>query len=79
MTNETIAISLINMFIAGPDVSLHGSPTVSPITVALWASDFLPPKLPLFYSLPWGEKQLAQNQQLLIIPASIAIISPLIT
>ena len=36
---------------------------------------FLPPKLPLFYSLPWGEKQLAQNQQLLIIPASIALLS----
>lgn len=36
---------------------------------------FLPPKLPLFYSLPWGEKQLAQNQQLLIIPGSIALLS----
>lgn len=36
---------------------------------------FLPPKLPLFYSLPWGEKQLVQNHQLLIIPASIALLS----
>lgn len=32
---------------------------------------FLPPKLPLFYSLPWGEKQLAGKFQLLIIPAII--------
>ncbi|MBI4038804.1 hypothetical protein HY384_02495 [Candidatus Daviesbacteria bacterium] len=34
---------------------------------------FLPPNLPLFYSLPWGEKQLATKQQLLILPASIAL------
>lgn len=36
---------------------------------------FLPPKLPLFYSLPWGEKQLAGKEQLLIIPASIALVA----
>lgn len=38
---------------------------------------FLPSKLPLFYSLPWGEGQLATHQQLLIIPASIVLITPL--
>ena len=27
------------MFIDGPEVSLKGSPTVSPVTDALWASD----------------------------------------
>ena len=31
----------------GPAVSLKGSPTVSPTTAALWASDFLPPYLPV--------------------------------
>ncbi|MCR4305638.1 MAG: hypothetical protein NUV73_00965 [Candidatus Daviesbacteria bacterium] len=36
---------------------------------------FLPPKLPLFYSLPWGEGQLATPQQFLVIPASISIIA----
>ena len=36
---------------------------------------FLPPKLPFFYSLPWGEHQLVNHQQLLIIPASIILIS----
>ena len=36
---------------------------------------FLPPKLPLFYSLPWGEKQLAASQQLFIIPASITLLT----
>lgn len=34
-TNDKIAISFIRMFKLGPDVSLRGSPTVSPITAAL--------------------------------------------
>ncbi len=38
-------------------------------------SKILPPKLPLFYSLSWGEKQLANHQQLLIIPASITLVT----
>lgn len=33
-----MAISLIRMFSDGPDVSLRGSPTVSPTTAALWMS-----------------------------------------
>ena len=33
-TRDTMVISLIRMFIAGPEVSLNGSPTVSPTTVA---------------------------------------------
>ena len=54
----------------------------TPILIALlislfiaFSTKFLPPKLPLFYSLPWGEQQLAQNQQLLIIPAIMALIA----
>lgn len=34
-TNERIAINLIKMLSAGPEVSLRGSPTVSPTTAAL--------------------------------------------
>jgi hypothetical protein len=34
-TNDTIDINLISIFNDGPDVSLKGSPTVSPIMVAL--------------------------------------------
>ena len=34
ITKLTIAITLIRMFIAGPEVSLKGSPTVSPTTTA---------------------------------------------
>lgn len=33
----------------------------------------LPPKLPLFYSLPWGDNQLAYHQEFLLIPASIIV------
>jgi len=43
ITKATIDITLIRMFIDGPEVSLSGSPTVSPTTVARWASEFLPP------------------------------------
>ncbi|MBI2020390.1 hypothetical protein HYS94_03125 [Candidatus Daviesbacteria bacterium] len=41
----------------------------------LFSSKFLPPKLPLFYSLPWGEKQLATHQQLFILPAILVLIT----
>jgi len=34
ITKLTIAITLINIFIDGPEVSLNGSPTVSPTTTA---------------------------------------------
>lgn len=37
--------------------------------------DILPQRLPLFYSLAWGEQQLASLQQLFIVPAIITIIS----
>ena len=34
ITKLTMAITLMRMFMLGPDVSLNGSPTVSPTTVA---------------------------------------------
>lgn len=36
---------------------------------------FLPVRLPLFYSVNWGDQQLASHQQFLIIPASITLIT----
>lgn len=36
---------------------------------------FLPDKLPLFYSWPWGEKQLGTHQQFLIIPATVILVT----
>lgn len=46
------------------------------ITIAfLFFYSSLPPKLPLFYSLPWGESQLVAKQQFLILPATLLLIS----
>src|SRR5680860_28346 len=38
MTSATTDINFKRMFNEGPEVSLKGSPTVSPTTAALWAS-----------------------------------------
>lgn len=35
----------------------------------------LPPKLPLFYSLPWGESQLTNKNQIIILPALIILVT----
>ena len=43
ISTATRFITLISGLIAGPAVSLNGSPTVSPMTVAAWASVPLPP------------------------------------
>ena len=45
-TRDTIDISLIRILSDGPEVSLNGSPTVSPMTLAACASEPLPPKAP---------------------------------
>ncbi len=42
--SATMLMILISGLIAGPAVSLYGSPTVSPVTAALCASLPLPPK-----------------------------------
>ena len=43
MSSETRFITLMSGLIAGPAVSLNGSPTVSPMMVASWAGEPLPP------------------------------------
>lgn len=43
ITTDTIDINFIKIFNDGPDVSLNGSPTVSPTTADLWHSPPLPP------------------------------------
>ena len=43
-TRDSTAISLMRMFSDGPEVSFSGSPTVSPMTAALCASEPLPPR-----------------------------------
>lgn len=35
----------------------------------------LPPKLPLFYSLPWGENRLISSSQFIILPILIVLVT----
>lgn len=35
----------------------------------------MPSRLPLFYSLPWGEKELAEHWQFFVLPASLALVT----
>ena len=42
-TTATMVMSLIRMLMEGPEVSLKGSPTVSPITAAACVGEPLPP------------------------------------
>src|SRR5687767_11936276 len=44
--SATMFATLIMGLMAGPAVSLYGSPTVSPVTAAAWASEPLPPNAP---------------------------------
>lgn len=63
-------------------MKLHFWMVLSPLILSLLATvviltvlKYLPPRLPLFYSLTWGDSQLATHQQFLIIPAIISIIT----
>lgn len=67
-----------------PNNQLHFWVGLFPLALSLMTTftvltvlKFLPPKLPLFYSVAWGEGQLATHQQFLIIPISILLIMPL--
>lgn len=45
--------------------------------VAFWQFNLknLPSQIPLFYSLPWGENQIATSDQFIIIPSLISLIA----
>jgi hypothetical protein len=49
ISKETRFVTVINGLIAGPAVSLKGSPTVSPMTVAACASEPFPPVVPILH------------------------------
>src|SRR5688572_3786317 len=75
--NATMLMILIKGLIAGPAVSLYGSPTVSPVTAALWVSEPLPPKLPssmyflaLSHAPPPVHIEIATNRPVTIVPIS---------
>src|SRR5512143_3520173 len=77
--SATMLMILISGFTAGPAVSLYGSPTVSPVTAALCASDPLPPWWPssmYFFALsqapPPDVIEIATNSPVTMVPSSIA-------
>src|SRR5216110_3062952 len=73
----TMFVILIIGLIAGPAVSLYGSPTVSPVTAAAWASEPLPPYRPSsisFFALsqapPPDVIAIARKRPVTIVPIS---------
>ena len=59
-------------------VWLNLSPIILALILSVLIAFFLahlPNRLPLFYSLPWGESQIVSSQQFFIIPALIILIS----
>lgn len=44
-------------------------------TLYFAAYQLLPPRLPLFYSLPWGADQLVVKQQFLLLPTVIVLLT----
>ena len=74
ISSDTRFITLISGLIAGLAVSLNGSPTVSPITVAAWATEPLPPWWPSstsFLALSHAPPELARNTAINV-PAAMA-------
>lgn len=70
-------MSLIKMFRDGPEVSFRGSPTVSPITAALWISLPFVTTSPMFLIKPASMYFLALSQAPPVLEAEIAIWTPL--
>src|SRR6266480_3788521 len=73
----TMFTTLIIGLIAGPAVSLYGSPTVSPVTEAAWANEPLPPRFPssinflaLSHAPPPEVIAIATNNPVTIVPTS---------
>lgn len=76
-TNDKIAISFIKIFKLGPLVSFKGSPTVSPMTAALWISDPFLTVYPFSIIIPASIYFLALSQAPPVFEAEIAIWTPL--
>ena len=76
-TSERMDISLMRILRLGPEVSLRGSPTVSPTTAALWISLPLPTTAPMFLINPASMYFFALSQAPPVFDAEIAIWTPL--
>jgi len=68
-TRERMAESLIRILSDGPEVSLSGSPTVSPTTAALCVSVPLPPRFPAsIYFLALSQAPPLLDEEMAITP-----------
>lgn len=76
-TSERIALNLIRILSAGPEVSLSGSPTVSPITAALCSSVPFLLTSPLTIRCPASIYFFALSQAPPVLDDEIAIYTPL--
>jgi hypothetical protein len=47
---------------------------ISQIGLLFWKFNLLPPQIPLYYSLPWGQQQLSQASSLFILPTLSTIL-----
>ena len=80
MNNQINAVQRLFDFLQNEDQIIVLS-TISTISFVVFLSiifliniDFLPNQLPLFYSLPWGEKQLIEKSQFIILPSVIILV-----
>lgn len=76
-TSDKMDINFIKMFRLGPEVSLRGSPTVSPTTAALWISLPLFTTDPICRISPASMYFFALSQAPPVLEAEIAIWTPL--
>ena len=54
------------------------TPLILSLLMVVFISAFaksLPPVIPLFYSLPWGEKQLVNHSQLFLLPSIMVLVA----
>lgn len=57
--------------------SVSVSVLITLFIIFLWVINFqhLPQELPLFYSLPWGDAQLGNTGQFIILPSTVLLIT----
>mmetsp|Transcript_7198 Transcript_7198/g.19780 ORF Transcript_7198/g.19780 Transcript_7198/m.19780 type:complete len:260 (-) Transcript_7198:1525-2304(-) len=75
-TRARMAMSFMTMLSAGPEVSLRGSPTVSPTTAALWISEPLRWTTPSMMRAPFSTYFLALSHAPPVLDAEMASWTP---
>ena len=79
MISSPKKVSKIYRVVWQDDVSRRGFATaiffwLAGLSILIFFYFRLPPQIPLFYSLPWGEDQLASSNLIFVIPGSVLLI-----